>query len=178
MKLNQLEHILRAAGAITQENRIVVVGSQAILGTVANPPEALVLSIEADIYPLDDPNKSDLIDGTIGEMSPFHELFGYYAHGVGPLTATLPADWLERSARIANDNTRGIEGICPGAADLAVSKLAAGRPKDFDFVALMLKCGFVREHEITSCMKKLAGGLHEIITERLNRAMTNSRESY
>jgi hypothetical protein len=47
----------------------------------------LLTSQEADIYPLGDPAKSDLIDGTIGELSPFHETFGYYAHGVGPETA-------------------------------------------------------------------------------------------
>jgi len=29
--------------------------------------------MEADLYPLDDPRKADIIDGAIGEESPFHE---------------------------------------------------------------------------------------------------------
>jgi hypothetical protein len=33
------------------------------------------------------PDRADLIDGTIGELSPFHATYGYYAHGVGESTA-------------------------------------------------------------------------------------------
>lgn len=31
-----------------------------------------------------------MIDGSIGELSPFHETFGYYAQGVDETTAVLP----------------------------------------------------------------------------------------
>ena len=40
--------------------------------------------------------KSELIDGAIGELSQFHQTFGYYAHGVDQTTATLPAGWADR----------------------------------------------------------------------------------
>ena len=88
-----LEHILRAAGAIADEREFVVIGSQAILGQFPDAPEALLASIEADIYPRQAPAKSDLIDGAIGELSAFHQTFGYDAHGVDETTATLPAGW-------------------------------------------------------------------------------------
>jgi len=45
---------------------------------------------------MDAPEKADIIDGCIGELSPFHETFGYYAHGIGPETAVLPAKWKTR----------------------------------------------------------------------------------
>ncbi len=45
--------------------------------------------------------KADLIDGSIGELSPFHETFGYYAHGLGPETAALPAGSVPSSVSIA-----------------------------------------------------------------------------
>jgi hypothetical protein len=35
----QLEHIIRAAGTIADDNDIVVIGSQAILGEFPNAPE-------------------------------------------------------------------------------------------------------------------------------------------
>ena len=37
---------------------------------------------EAEVFPREHPERSDLIDGTIGEGSPFQQSFGYYAHGV------------------------------------------------------------------------------------------------
>ena len=77
-----LEHVLRAASAIANERQLIVIGSQAVLGQFPNAPDALLVSMEVDVYPRDAPEKSDLIDGAIGELSAFHQTFGYYAHGV------------------------------------------------------------------------------------------------
>jgi hypothetical protein len=44
----------------------------------------MLQSLEADIYPLRDPEAADLIDGALGDGSPFHLAYGYYAHGVSP----------------------------------------------------------------------------------------------
>jgi hypothetical protein len=96
MNRSQLEHVLRAAAAITDEPEIVVVGSQAVLGQFPQAPAELLVSIEADVFPRFAPAKSILIDGAIGELSTFHQAFGYYAHGVDDTTATLPAGWQER----------------------------------------------------------------------------------
>jgi hypothetical protein len=46
-----LEHLLRAASAISNEREFVVIGSQAVLGQFPDAPEALLVSLEADIYP-------------------------------------------------------------------------------------------------------------------------------
>lgn len=139
MKRKELEHIIRAVAAITDQYEIVVVGSQSILGAVPNAPEALLQSMEADVYPLHRPDLADLIDGAIGELSPFEERFGYYAQGVGPETATLPAGWETRLIKIQNANTDLKIGYCLEPHDLAASKLVAGREKDWPFVATMLQ---------------------------------------
>lgn len=138
MKRHELEHIIRAAGAITGSTDIYIIGSQALLGTFPDLPDELMVSQEADVWPSDDPGKSDLIDGTIGELSPFHETFGYYAHGIGPQTALLPEKWKERTVRVANENTNGYGGICLHPLDIAISKIAAGRPKDFEYVGILI----------------------------------------
>lgn len=67
----QLEHIIRAAGAIADTQDLVVIGSQAVLGQFPDAPEELLVSNEADVFPRGDPGRSDLIDGSIGEGSPF-----------------------------------------------------------------------------------------------------------
>ena len=87
MNRPQLEHIIRAAAGNADTTDIVVVGSQAILGTYPDAPDELLVSMEADVFPRDRPEDSILIDGGIGERSIFHETFGYYAHGVDETTA-------------------------------------------------------------------------------------------
>jgi hypothetical protein len=102
----QLEHIIRAAGTIADDGDVVVIGSQAILGEFPNAPGELLVSNEADVFPRFHVDRSDLIDSTIGEGSPFQHQFGYYAHGIGENTAVLPAGWRERLVLVSGENTR------------------------------------------------------------------------
>ena len=163
----QLEHVLRAAGAISQEEKLVVIGSQAILGAFPEAPPALTVSLEVDLYPLENPSKADLIDGSIGERSPFHETFGYYAHGIGPETALLPYRWLNRVVEVRNANTGGVSGLCLHPADLGVSKLLAGRPKDLDFVRVMLSEGLLEREQLLALDSELTEEQGRLLRARL-----------
>ncbi|WP_141710952.1 hypothetical protein [Paraburkholderia nodosa] len=121
MERDQLEHVIRAASAITQETEFVIVGSQSILGAFPDAPESLLQSNKLDIYPrVNWETLSDLIDGSIGEGSPFNEAFGYYAQGVDPRTAVLPAGWEDRLTQVATPATGGGIGYCIDVHDLAV----------------------------------------------------------
>lgn len=139
MQRHELEHLIRAAGAITGADEIIVIGSQAILGAFPDAPASLLRSCEADVFTLRDPKDADLIDGSIGEGSPFHETFGYYAQGVWLDTAVLPDGWIHRCIEIRNDNTRQVTARCLDPHDLAVSKLVAGREKDLEFLIEMIR---------------------------------------
>ena len=119
----------------------MIVGSQAVLGQFPDAPAELLVSIEADLFSTRDPAETELIEGSIGEGSPFHRTFGYYAHGVGVDTAILPEGWRERLIPIENANTGGGCGLCLEVNDLAVSKLVAGREKDTAFVTSLLRHG-------------------------------------
>jgi len=149
MQRHELEHIIRAAAGITQEYDIVIVGSQSILGQFPDAPSELLQSMEADVYPLHySAKKSDLIDGTIGEGSPFEEVYGYYAQGVGPETATLPQGWQDRLVKVQSPNTDLKIGWCLEPHDLAASKLAAAREKDRAFISALLRHGMVEKAEV------------------------------
>lgn len=100
MQRSQLEHVIRAAAEITNQYEFVVIGSQSILGTVEHPPADCTLSMEVDLHPLNAPELADLIDGAIGELSFFHDHFGYCAQGVGPDTAHLTTGWEGRLTRL------------------------------------------------------------------------------
>jgi hypothetical protein len=87
----QLEHIIRAARQISDDPEIIVVGSQAIHAQTMKLPLIAFQSVEADVYPRNHPERADQIDAAIGELSVFHRTHGYYAHGISPNTAILPA---------------------------------------------------------------------------------------
>jgi hypothetical protein len=131
----QLEHVIRAAATIAEDPEIVVIGSQAILGQFPDAPAELCVSSEADVFPRKRPERWDLIDGSIGELSPFHQTFGYYAQGVEEGTAVLPRGWQDRLVVVHNENTRGATGLCLEVHDLLISKYVAGRDKDHRFTA-------------------------------------------
>jgi len=157
----QLEHILRASGAITDEKEIVILGSQSILGRYSNPPEALCRSIEADAFPLHAPEKADLIDGTIGELSPFHETHGYYAHGITPETTILANGWQDRLIPLQTARTDNVVGLCLAPVDLAISKLAASREKDLAFVRVMIEQHLFDQTEFERLVDTLAAPVRD-----------------
>lgn len=134
MQRDQLEHLIRAAGAISGSRRVVVIGSQAILGQYPTgaPPRA-TWSMEADLLPLDAPDMAEMLSGSLGELSPFHNTFGYYGDGVSLATATLPEGWQGRLVAIDNPNTNGYVGLCLELHDLLLSKYFAARDKDHEF---------------------------------------------
>lgn len=145
MKRADLEHLIRAASAITNERDLVIIGSQAILGSVPDAPlraPELCRSMEADMYPMSRPDLAELIEGALGAQSDFDTTFGYYADGVGPQTAILPSGWESRLVKIETASTGGGRRWCLEIHDLASSKLAAGREKDLAFVDAMLRHGF------------------------------------
>jgi hypothetical protein len=146
MQREQFEHILRAAGDVLQEQEVIVVGSQAILGSIADPPPAAARSIEVDILPIEDADqsKADQVDGAIGEASWFQETHGVYAQGVGLETARLPDGWRDRLVPFCNENTNGVTGLCLEPHDLVVCKLLAGRTKDLDFSKELLSAQLVK----------------------------------
>jgi hypothetical protein len=123
MKRSQFDHTIRAAGSILGESEVLVIGSQAVHGSLTEVPPQAERSIEVDIAALDDAGatKADLIDGSIGEASLFHRTFGYYAEGVSETTAVLPPGWKGRLVRYESP-------MAEGAARLGGSERAARSP--------------------------------------------------
>lgn len=156
MEREQLEHVLRAAAAITREDEFIIVGSQAILGALPDAPPDLKLSREVDLYPRFRPELADLIDGALGEASHFDDTFGYYAQGVGAETAVIPAGWQQRLVRVQTPATRGAIGWCLEPHDLIVSKYVANRDKDRLFCRSALRHEVVRAQTLIERARALS----------------------
>jgi hypothetical protein len=158
---SQLEHVLRAAATIVDDPDLLVIGSQAILGAYAEDrlPVEATTSIEADLAFFLDPDgsKSDRVDGAIGELSRFHETFGYYAQGVSVSTAVLPAGWQERTVAFAPSGAAPARARCLEPHDCVVAKLVAGREKDRAFAAALIRERLVEPETLIVRIRALSG---------------------
>lgn len=94
------------------------------------------------------------------------EQFKYYAHGVGPETATLPEGWRDRLVPIQNEHTGSVKALCLHPVDIAASKLVAGRDKDIAYVKVMLNCGILLAAELTDAVAKLPGEKRMLAQQR------------
>lgn len=163
MRRDQPEHAIRAACQIIGHPAVIVVGSQAILGTFGEdelPPDA-TMSLEVDILPIASDNDevarlADLIEGVAGEFSPFEQLHGFSIDGVDLTTSILPAGWRERLVKVSNANTAAptgaprFTGWCLDKEDLCVAKLCAFREKDRNFVGALVTARLVHVETIRS----------------------------
>lgn len=161
MKRSELAHVLRAACDVTKDPAILVIGSQAILASFDEDdlPQDATASIEADLAFLDDPDerKADAVDGAIGEASRFHESFGIYGQGVSIATAVLPTGWQERLVAFVDPGAGASQAVCLDPLDLVVSKLVAGREKDYRFAQALLAARLIDADDLSARAELLPG---------------------
>ncbi|MEM7541843.1 MAG: DUF6036 family nucleotidyltransferase [Pseudomonadota bacterium] len=157
MKRKEFAHTVRAAGSILGSDDVLVIGSQAVHGSLDHLFAEAERSIEADISALYDKDgtKADLIDGSIGELSSFQETFGYYAQGVTPQTAILPSGWRKRLVPFDTPETKGVTAWCLELHDLWISKAVACRPKDSEFCRALLDRDLVDRKILATRLKQV-----------------------
>lgn len=146
MNREELDHLIRAAGAVAGADELIVFGSQAILATYdeGRLPDRCVVSMEADLSVPGSDTKAELIEGALGEGSQFHQTFGIYAEGTDDLSfLRLPDGWWHRTIRYRRPTTRGVTARCLEVHDLVVAKMLAFREKDLEFCAALVDAGLV-----------------------------------
>ena len=158
MTREQLEHAIRAACDVANEDVVIVFGSQAILGSHPDASDQLRQSMEVDIAPgSNDPRVADRIDGALGEDSAFNATHGFYVHGLTMDAALFPAGWRGRAVAVHGAGAGRGTGLCIEAHDLAASKLAAFRDKDRDFVRTLLVERLVNARKLRLRVQQLGG---------------------
>lgn len=164
MKKHQLDHVLRAAGKITGERQFVIVGSQSLHGKFPDLPDELVTSAEVDLIAKGDATRTEWLNA-IGQDSPFHEQYGYYADPVDEGTAILPAGWKGRLVNLPPGDTEGVRGLCLEPHDLAISKYVARREKDLAFNRALAQRGIVSAERLLQLLQKTS--LTQSVRERI-----------
>jgi hypothetical protein len=141
VRKSNLFELVREIKKLVPEETPIIVGSQAVHTVTNFPPEIVQQSIECDFLFAE--GKSEIrveINKKLGVFSPFQLEHGFYADALGLATVVLPTGWRERLQPLEDENGKVI-AYCAEIHDVAVSKLIAGREKDF----LFLKEAFLRE---------------------------------
>lgn len=160
MKRRELEEAIRQATKVTEQREVLVIGSQAILGSYDETqlPERATLSEEVDIAPITDDADyalATLIDANLGEWSQFHMDHGFYVQGVNVTTAVLPNGWETRTVQLAPDGPSGALARCLDPHDLCAAKLVRGDEKDLEFVDALVEAGLIDPVSLVRICKKL-----------------------
>jgi hypothetical protein len=151
MKKRHVDHVLRAAGEITGEKRFIIIGSQALHGKHPDAADDIVMSAEVDLIAV----KGDRTEwlNAIGQDSPFHETYGYYADPVDETTAILPKGWKGRLVNLPEGDTNGVGGLCLDPHDLAIAKYVARREKDRTFNRELARRGYTKRARLLELLE-------------------------
>jgi hypothetical protein len=101
--------------------------------------------MEVDAAFFDDPEelKSGVVDATIGELSNFHNEFGYYPQGVSVNTGVFPEGWQDRLVVYETPATRPGRGLCLEPHDCVLGKLVSFEEKDQHFAQALVVAGLI-----------------------------------
>ena len=122
----------------------IIVGSQAIFAVTDYPPEIVRKSVECDFLLLKQMAKSrSEVTEILGIFSDYQQQTGFYADALGLATVVLPSGWEKRLVELKDENNT-IAAYCVEIHDVAVSKLMAGREKDFEFLQIAFQAEYLQ----------------------------------
>lgn len=133
MRREQLEELIGEAARASGNAELVVIGSQAVHATTNDIPAEVVMSLECDL--LLEGDAAARVHKALGPTSAYHAAHGTYADVVAPEFPFLPRGW---ETRLRSLDVANVASKCLEVHDLAVSKLAAGRLKDYELVAALI----------------------------------------
>jgi hypothetical protein len=138
VRKEQLLDLTERVSAITGIEIPIIVGSQSIYAATEHVPESVRKSYECDFLLLLVPRSAftDVME-QVGVASDFQDRTGYHADPVGLATIVLPTGWQERLVPLTNE-AGNVQVHCLEVHETCVSKLLAGRDKDFAFIKELL----------------------------------------
>ncbi|MGE0887208.1 MAG: DUF6036 family nucleotidyltransferase [Blastocatellales bacterium] len=136
------EQALKLAERVSELTGIavpIIVGSQSLYALTDDVPEAVKQSVECDFLLATASTEAfRKVITEIGFASEFQAQTGFYADALGLATVVLPTGWQDRLLPLTNADGK-LCAYCLEVHDACVSKLMAGRDKDFVFILGLLE---------------------------------------
>ena len=163
MRLHSLKHLVKAAGALGESRKVVVLGSASLLVSFPELGEAGLLENTYDGDLLLEPISKEIaafLNESLGQGSLFNSEKGYHADILHPtIVESLPPGWADRLVPMDGfDNVFALDPL-----DLAAVKVIVGREKDLALVKGLLE------------LKKITV---EKLRERLNTMPLGEKEMF
>jgi Nucleotidyltransferase of unknown function (DUF6036) len=133
MRKSQFEVLLVEAARACGENELVVVGSRTVHAYTDKAPVEVLVSKECDLWAKSKFEKLSVLSDTLGQRSACFAQHGVY---VDPEIVLLPKGW---EGRLKPMHVGPVTAWCLDVNDLVVSKLNAGRLKDYEFINAVLR---------------------------------------
>lgn len=156
MRRTELCKAVKAAAEIAGENEFIVIGSQALHASCLKAPAEVLLSQECDLYPKNRFATGPLLQSKLGRGSPFARENGFFVDVVTPDLATLPLRWEQRLKPLRFGKATA---FCLEVHDLLVSKLAAGRIKDREFIHAVFRLKLANPAVVKRRLQSLPKGI-------------------
>ena len=145
MQREQFQLLVTRAAEVCARHELIVFGSQALHAITENPPLEVIISEECDIWLQDEPELSAKLTEELGADSEFAKSTGIYVDAI-PHGLPMVSDGWEH--RLVEKRVGDVLVRCLEVHDLIVSKLAAGRLKDYEFIAAILTAKFAGVNEV------------------------------
>lgn len=103
---------------------------------------------------------------SIGELSEFHEEFGYYPQGASVSTGVVfPAGWRERLVTFQTPSSEPGHGLCLEPHDCILAKLVRFDEKDVNFATALVRAGLIDLDTLVNRSRTLPA--HPAVIERI-----------
>jgi hypothetical protein len=181
MNRHELEEAIFHACQIVEQDRVIVVGSQAILASYQfdELPRQATMSMEADIAPefdIDD-HLSNKLWMLAGQDSDWANERHFYIDAVSATTAVLPGRWRERAIEVRVAGKVEYVGVCPEVHDLCASKMARNEQKDREFVGALTEAGLIAPRLLRNRIDEIDDPRLEPARKRVARQFARSLEN-
>ena len=105
----------------------------------------VLVSEECDVLAKDGSERLSVIESPLGKGSAYHRSTGVFVDAVQPELILLPQGWQSRLKPIRLDT---VTVWALDVNDLIISKLNAGRLKDYEFISAMLRTKLAQFDEV------------------------------
>lgn len=170
MRIHALKHLVKAAGALGESRKVVVLGSASLLVSFPELGEAGLLENTYDGDLLLEPISKEIaafLNESLGQESLFSAEKGYHADILHPtIVESLPPGWEERL--VPMDGFDDVFALDP--CDLAAVKVVVGREKDLALVKGLLKLKKVTEEKLRERLHAMPLGEKEMFRAGRNFA--------
>jgi len=145
MQRDQFNDLLLRAAEVCGRKELIIFGSQSVHAITTSPPPEVLISIECDVWLRNEPEIAARLTTELGKNSAAANTLGLYADPLPPDLPLVPTGW---EKRLVPYQIRDVIARCLEIHDLIVSKLSAGRLKDYEFIAAVVMAKLARADEV------------------------------